>query len=108
MKISCAIFCHIDASARAIQSPSLAGRGPANSIRSGLICNRSKNSIPMRSIHRRLAAPSEGKGHTFESCRVRHFFLFYSTIHASALRLQFCFTRVSKQFGRELPAYAEK
>jgi hypothetical protein len=29
------------------------------------------------------ALPSEGKGHTFESCRVRHLSLFYSVIFTS-------------------------
>src|ERR1700738_2868610 len=43
--------------------------------------------------------PSEGKGHTFESCRVRQFFFVYNAICRRGLRLQFCFIRASKQLG---------
>jgi hypothetical protein len=46
-----------------------------------------------------LALPSEGKGHTFESCRVRQFFFIYNAICRPSLRLQFCFIRASKQLG---------
>src|ERR1700730_16608965 len=45
---------------------------------------------------------SEGKGHTFESCRVRQFFLVYNAICRPSLRLQFCFLRTSKQLGENL------
>ncbi len=41
--------------------------------------------------------PSEGKGHTFESCRVRQFFLTLQRDMRRGLRLQFCFIRASKQ-----------
>jgi hypothetical protein len=43
-----------------------------------------------------LPLPSESKGHTFESCRVR-FFLFYSGICAPGLKLQLCVIRVRKR-----------
>src|SRR5437660_371959 len=49
-------------------------------------------------VGRRL--PSEGKGHTFESCRVRQIF-FYSAICAPGLELQLCLVRASKQRGRK-------
>jgi hypothetical protein len=44
---------------------------------------------------------SEGKGHTFESCRVRQILLilFYSAICARELKLQFCLIQASKQSG---------
>jgi hypothetical protein len=48
------------------------------------------NELTFRRSLKRLALPSEGKGHTFESCRVRHFPLILPSdmrtrIEASAL-----------------------
>jgi hypothetical protein len=45
----------------------------------------------------RRRLPSEGKGHTFESCRVRQFFLFCSGICVPGLKLQLCVIRVRKR-----------
>src|SRR5258707_15360941 len=45
------------------------------------------------------ALPSEGKGHTFESCRVRQFFFLYNAVCRPSLRLQTFFNRASKQLG---------
>src|SRR6266436_5998491 len=55
--------------------------------------------MPPRRPTVRVAVPAPGKGHTFESCRVRHFFLFYSAICTPGLKLQLCLIRASKQSG---------
>jgi hypothetical protein len=44
-----------------------------------------------------LALRSEGKGHTFESCRVRRFFLILQWDMRARTELQFCVIRVSKR-----------
>jgi len=46
--------------------------------------------------------PSEGKGHTFESCRVRHFF--YSAISTPGLKLELCVIRARKQISWKIVA----
>jgi hypothetical protein len=41
--------------------------------------------------------PSEGKGHTFESCRVRQFLFILQLYMRAQMKFQFCLIRTSKQ-----------
>jgi len=62
----------------------------------------------MRSRRRAgLTAASEGKGHTFESYRVRQFFLIFNAVCARGFELGLCLIPASKQSGVESSPSAE-
>jgi hypothetical protein len=48
--------------------------------------------------------PSEGKGHTFESCRARQFFLILQHDMRARAETQLCLIRVNKQIWRKIVA----
>src|SRR5882757_7501494 len=60
---------------------------------------------PIPKLSARVCAqPSEGKGHTFESCRVRQIFLYFATRYVRGLKLQLCLVQVSKRLRWKIVA----